>query len=445
MSRSTWACELKLPVTNKFTADTSHAPRERVSWNLVGQPWFSPTLSHAPRERVSWNSIAFEVVQRLKRHAPRERVSWNCWQGQDNPWTVRHAPRERVSWNHQQFCMLDKSARHAPRERVSWNKAATHYIDITIVTLHVSVWVEIFSKRFSQCLSTSRSTWACELKWRSASEKSVRYQSRSTWACELKCKVFQRDFWNRVVTLHVSVWVEIFHFGTSNGSTGVTLHVSVWVEILCCLELNSNTLSRSTWACELKSDSRYALAFSQACHAPRERVSWNKIFAGVTPATLQSRSTWACELKWHVSDELIKAFGHAPRERVSWNRFFSLSTYPPKVTLHVSVWVEIKKFGYDRARVESHAPRERVSWNEGEPATMQNVKGHAPRERVSWNWFSPTLNRIPSVTLHVSVWVEMKEAVKKINAMFSHAPRERVSWNALSLPVIGIDTRHAPR
>ena len=32
-SRSTWACELKFDKSDSFINDTSHAPRERVSWN----------------------------------------------------------------------------------------------------------------------------------------------------------------------------------------------------------------------------------------------------------------------------------------------------------------------------------------------------------------------------------------------------------------------------
>ena len=55
-----------------------------------------------------------------------------------------------------------------------------------------------------------------------------------------------------------------------------------------------------------------------------------------------------------------------------------------------------------------HAPRERVSWNLSRFVNTAEVYRHAPRERVSWNlnYFSPEKNN--AVTLHVSVWVEIK-------------------------------------
>ena len=103
---------------------------------------------------------------------------------------------------------MDRS--HAPRERVSWNIWKEYgKVNLGVVTLHVSVWVEIdfdLSK--------------------------VGY---------------------KVVTLHVSVWVEI---NVESGVTitfFVTLHVSVWVEIYFGTQYSK---SRG--------------------HAPRERVSWNR-------------------------------------------------------------------------------------------------------------------------------------------------------------------------
>ena len=56
------------------------------------------------------------------------------------------------------------------------------------------------------------------------------------------------------------------------------------------------------------------------------------------------------------------------------------------VTLHVSVWVEMK-----------------IKYFLSEPA-----KRHAPRERVSWNYSYLIKYLNISVTLHVSVWVEIK-------------------------------------
>ena len=51
-SRSTWACELKSASCSVIASPPSHAPRERVSWNLL---WLQVRLfvtCHAPHERV---------------------------------------------------------------------------------------------------------------------------------------------------------------------------------------------------------------------------------------------------------------------------------------------------------------------------------------------------------------------------------------------------------
>ena len=123
------------------------------------------------------------------------------------------------------------SSCHAPRERVSWNPEI------------IGAIIDGFK---------SRSTWACELKLFVISPEPLTLSSRSTWACELKSflAVFCKDF-----------------FG-----------------------------SRSTWACELKWN------YLQFLH----RLKW-------------SRSTWACELKFKDGFADVTATCHAPRERVSWN------------------------------------------------------------------------------------------------------------------------------
>ena len=185
----------------------------------------------------------------------------------------------------------------------------------------------------------SRSTWACELKFQACYMALSTTSSRSTWACELKCSCQRRRdtcpchaprervSWNSkgvyhrlkmVVTLHVSVWVEIGEAGVLDYLSLVTLHVSVWVEIRHRLWLQFQWGSRSTWACELK--------LAQKGY---------KVFR------LSSRSTWACELKYTSLKRVITLISHAPRERVSWNVKSILATFSIIVTLHVSVWVEI--------------------------------------------------------------------------------------------------------
>ena len=196
------------------------------------------------------------------------------------------------------FCKWLHGVRHAPRERVSWNRYAIGKIKEYIVTLHVSVWVEMLSSLLVITgRKQSRSTWACELKYFGACQPLFLIQrhaprERVSWNCPV-CA------WRRALK--------------------VTLHVSVWVEICTSAVGCSLIMSRSTWACELKSSipirgltTRYRHAprervswncqhfprkYSNACHAPRERVSWNLTNRTVLLMIAKSRSTWACELK----------------------------------------------------------------------------------------------------------------------------------------------------
>ena len=121
---------------------------------------------------------------------------------------VGHAPRERVSWNYIAEASRAKVFSHAPRERVSWNEINLAHTRSLQVTLHVSVWVEIY-------------------------------------------KIIFRNF-KSIVTLHVSVWVEIICDFFWCIHKIVTLHVSVWVEIFVIGKGFLLFGSRSTWACELK-------------------------------------------------------------------------------------------------------------------------------------------------------------------------------------------------
>ena len=79
----------------------------------------------------------------MSSHAPRERVSWNYHSRLIHPAFRCHAPRERVSWNLITGADKDSVDSHAPRERVSWNPYLTTAFEAVEVTLHVSVWVEI--------------------------------------------------------------------------------------------------------------------------------------------------------------------------------------------------------------------------------------------------------------------------------------------------------------
>ena len=311
---------------------------------------------------------------------------------------------------------------HAPRERVSWNDVVCHVACQSVVTLHVSVWVEIESYRNAIYATQSRSTWACELKLYTVEIDPETIGSRSTWACELKSALFTASHIALQVTLHVSVWVEIFslqihsYCRTSRSTWAcelksrwsasatasmesrstwacelkwtwshrlcyavcVTLHVSVWVEIDVPLVLRPWDLSRSTWACELK----FAfVGFYKFCH--RSRSTWAcelKLNSLISPYCVpRSRSTWACELKFSVI------------------LLLSLQM----VTLHVSVWVEILNV-----------------------ALSDNVRSVTLHVSV---WVEIELHFLcmtpPIVTLHVSVWVEIRSTPR-----FSHIYMSRSTW-----------------
>ena len=142
-----------------------HAPRERVSWNMTTLQASWDQRSHAPRERVSWNglrngdkvtievtlhvSVWVEIISTFNcLNVLRSRSTWACelklivFPSTLN--SASHAPRERVSWNTQNLTTLEAKWSHAPRERVSWNCMTTSWLTRVVVTLHVSVWVEIF-------------------------------------------------------------------------------------------------------------------------------------------------------------------------------------------------------------------------------------------------------------------------------------------------------------
>ena len=124
-------------------------------------------------------------------------------------------------------------------------------------------------------LVPSRSTWACELKcYKQAMKAQLKRVTLhvSVWVEMESRRLLQLT--KLQVTLHVSVWVEMYYrrqrFWRSVGhaprkrvswnfinfskwnTTYVTLHVSVWVEIWIACQFHKVIMSRSTWACELK-------------------------------------------------------------------------------------------------------------------------------------------------------------------------------------------------
>ena len=141
-----------------------------------------------------------------------------------------------------------------------------------------------------------------------------------------------------------------------------------------------------------------------------------------------SRSTWACELKYYYANLGFIDLCHAPRERVSWNPYYFRVEIGDRVTLHVSVWVEIYIHlivtlllavtlhvsvwvEILASKAISHFSMSRSTWACELKLNIYFLTnlwpGHAPRERVSWNLFPFNVALKNSVTLHVSVWVEM--------------------------------------
>ena len=151
-----------------------------------------------------------------------------------------------------------------------------------------------------------------------------------------------------------------------------------------------------------------ALGTFSLCHAPRERVSWNMLIACLLCAFIRHAPRERVSWNFCTVSKICATHRHAPRERVSWNTRHHWWTSNELVTLHVSVWVEIKSADNIGHISIGHAPRERVSWNCWQVRWTWFLQGHAPRERVSWNFcFRRRKKRTFQVTLHVSVWVEI--------------------------------------
>ena len=209
---------------------------------------------HAPRERVSWN-----VLIRLKFAQRGVTLHVSVWVEMTNsngkPFLFTgHAPRERVSWNN--YCKIIVAVFCSSRSTWACElKSAILFITILVsnVTLHVSVWVEITFIFQMRVNLASRSTWACELKSpRTASPRCAAGHApreRVSWnnSCRSERLVHrshaprERVSWN--ILCHASFFSHV-----------VTLHVSVWVEIIVTEFFGVVSLSRSTWACELKYD-----------------------------------------------------------------------------------------------------------------------------------------------------------------------------------------------
>ena len=186
----------------------------------------------------------------------------------------------------------------------------------------------------------SRSTWACELKfgssWCFVGRRRHAPRERVSW--NINVVICQREITSHAPRERVSWNVEE---RSRINLAGVTLHVSVWVEI-CLSEVRITlSLSRSTWACELKFLSTFTQTF---LHYVTLHVS---VWVEMLTRPLKS-FYFVVTLHVSVWVEIPKRYYKA------WSQW---------VTLHVSVWVEITPALMILWIKSSHAPRERVSWN----------------------------------------------------------------------------------
>ena len=140
----------------------------------------------------------------------------------------------------------------------------------------------------------------------------------------------------------MSVWVEMPWLEYIFLTLVVTLHVSVWVEILKWGRRRRNYMSRSTWACELKY-SCYLRNSYRFCHAPRERVSWNIFYFKwcINLAVTLHVSVWVeIEIQARTCPYVLVTLHVSVWVEISF-RFYH--KWRNKVTLHVSVWVEMQR------------------------------------------------------------------------------------------------------
>ena len=166
------------------------------------------------------------------------------------------------------------------------------------VSLFVRLWVEILSQTV-RALTYSRQPLREAVSWNYLREKELFHLllSASSWGCELKC---QRELVKRRlghVSLFVRLWVEI--------SIEQELRVHPWSASSWGCELkyiqmsvpHINSLSASSWGCELKWTEATAGKY-EACQPLREAVSWNIRTSTGYKWRYLSASSWGCELKY---------------------------------------------------------------------------------------------------------------------------------------------------
>ena len=144
-SRSTWACELKFPAYN--TPTYCHVTLHVSVWVEI-----SNIRAWPPARLVTLHVSVWVEIGRLSHSALRlsgSRSTWACELKFDGKGVKNENVTSRSTWACELKCMSSGAgacalSRHAPRERVSWNYLAVFkHAHSILVTLHVSVWVEM--------------------------------------------------------------------------------------------------------------------------------------------------------------------------------------------------------------------------------------------------------------------------------------------------------------
>ena len=116
----------------------------------------------------------------------REAVSWNI-DGLTKQLEEKCQPlREAVSWNFNTLVSRKACVCQPLREAVSWNGIENVISTPPKVSLFVRLWVEINPVICLNRITSSASSWGCELKCQSYQLLHQKKESASSWGCELK-------------------------------------------------------------------------------------------------------------------------------------------------------------------------------------------------------------------------------------------------------------------
>ena len=210
-SSSSWGCELKYTLSGWLCFIRSHPLREDVSWNKthVSYRLWNVVILFVRMWVEMWYINGVGV--KWERHPLREDVSWNMsfnvsyndWMMSSSSWgcelkykSVLHGLRQNsvilfvrmwVEIKIEDSCGLEPHS-HPLREDVSWNISNAFFVAV---------------------LTTSSSSWGCELKYTCARIHIHPSWSSSSWGCELKWWYRRRKRGKCRVILFVRMWVEM--------------------------------------------------------------------------------------------------------------------------------------------------------------------------------------------------------------------------------------------